>query len=498
MPTFDELFESYSSQNPVDNSQVAPPKEKTSVSFDEMVKKYQNPFEGLSKQEAVKLAQEKGLAGPTPEQERRVKGSVIGGFLGAPKALLQAPKALLSQINALVTGENNLEENLSERPAAFLSALDKAADYLPDAAKIRENIVQEDPEWYENILMGAGAGAPFGVGGALLGAAGGGLEEVLEKTDASPRTKAASRLGLIAASGIKGKKGLQPKPGQKRLFNFLKKQGLEDSQIAPILEKPGQSQKFLSKLASKEGKTKVILESIGEGLGETLEEIQFEHPSSKTVLGSHESQLIENKLNKALEKLPSKRRGAIERDVSEFLNSPRAAEDAINLWRDINDTFGSKNKKIQPLKAPLLEALETIDPALAEDFQLANQAYSNYASVRKNLSPKELGYLGQLTGPSGFVVSMILGNPWSMLKKWGVKVGASQVAREMVLNPNLKNISQKMSYAINKKSAPMIGLQLQEMAQEVEKWDEEAAEEIRKINPKDFITPPSKPKRNRR
>lgn len=441
-------------------------------------------FEGLSRSEIAKKGREKGVFGPTDEQEAKVKSSVISGLLGTPRALLGAPKAIADQAYALISGEEPGEESYSDFGKKAFGALDTAASYFPDPENVRRNLGGgEEMDLTERVLQGVGGGAL--VGAPILGGAFGALESGLENVE-SPRLKAAARLGLGAVTGLKGKKGLQPTAKQKPLFEFLKKSGLEDSQIALALEKPGAVKQGLAKLAKRGSKTDLVIESARNGLESVYENLAA-HPSFETVLAPFERSVIENELYSSLEKFPVKLRKQVLPDVQEFINGPQSFGEAVNLWQDINANFGSKSSRAQILKKPLLEAMEKIDPSLTKDFQMANEAYGNFASVRKNLKPETAGFLTKLVGPSGALVSLVFGNPWLAAKHLGLQQVSSLLAREMVLNPKLKNISQKLSYAINKKSLSMIKKQRDELADEIEKVDPQVSEELRKADPRDFI-----------
>jgi hypothetical protein len=434
----------------------------------------------------------------TKEDMQRYYTDIISGLGGLPHALTQLPKSVVSQIQTLFTGEDGeiSYETMDPTMRQIFQGLDTASEYLPQTEDIRKSMTDEEATALDRYIMAASQGAPFGPAGMATMTGFQGLEEGLEATEASPRVKAAARLGGMAAAGLKTKKGLQPKnAAEAQMMKFFKKYNIPDEQASIALSKPGSAKKWISKIASKKGKAEAILEATGEGLGSVYETLK-ESPAADAVLGTAERNLMESKLNVINDSFPVEIRKSIKGDLEEFYNSPRSAGDMINLWQDINQAFKGKKKQLQRLKEPIMEGLENIDPEFAKDFKNVNDAYSNYQEVRNIMKPGDWGFFSHLKGPAAVIGYILKGTPMGALKIGVPAYILTKLAREMIINPKLKNISKKLSYGISKRSLGVTQMTINELADEVKNIDEELAETIRSVDAKEILPSDKKTRTN--
>lgn len=481
--------------------------------------------EGYSPQEISSfLGSRKKPKKTTADNVERYASDVISGVAGVPHALTHLPDFLINQAKSLYSDEeesvtedldkylNYVSSTLNPVKSGITSILNKfmpesevtkiyeqipgsipelavkLRQALPSSEEVREKLTDQEIDTLDRYIMAASAGAPFGPGGALVGAGIQAGEDVLEASGASPRTKAATRLLALGATGLKGKKGLQAANAEESaILKLGRKAGMTDAEIAPALSEPSTFKKWLAKAAKKGGKAEAVLEMTGEGLGSIYENLKNEHEASQKVLAIPERQNMQSQLSEVLDSLPAKHKQFINQDIQDFHNSPQSASDMINLYQKISKTFDGDKAALQRLKGPIIEAMETVDPNLARDFQTVNKAWANYASVRNIMNPKEMGWMGHLKHPASLIATFLTGNPFLLAKGYALAHGVSFLAREMVMNPKLKNISKKIAYGINKKSYGAISVGIRELAKEVEKDDPELAEEIRKVKPKDLI-----------
>ena len=405
--------------------------------------------------------------------------SLASGLIGSPNAILQLPKALVNDINTAYTGKNDLEENLSKSGKRALNFLDTVASYLPNSSDIRQKLTgEENPDFINRLLIGAGSGAPFGPLGSGIGAGFQLLDEILNASQASPRTQSIVRLG---ANVVPVKvKGFTPTKRQAPVYNFLKENGLTDRQIAPILNDKSFINNTARKIAKKTGKTEAALADTNAALGGIFEKLK-EDQQSKVVPDQLLRSEIENSLNEKLMELPSDKRRRIQQDVNDYYNSARSASDAINLYRDINETFSEKNANIQSLKEPLLQQLDTTVPELAANFRILNEIYSNFADVRQSLKPTTLGAWLEQSLPYRILGGILTGNPF-LLKEAIGEAAVKTLAREMIINPKLKNLSKRLSIAIEKKSPGFAAAAQKQLSDELRKSSPEVADKLEELD----------------
>jgi hypothetical protein len=461
-----------------------------------------NDFKGLSKKESLAKAEELGLMGPSKERQSQIMGSVMGGLVGAPKAAVQFPRQVADWVQTLFTGKSGQE--LPESIQPFFDSLQEVADVLPSSGSIREGTIRSQlsenpelaqqtaempPDLLEKILGGVQGGATLGGGaGGILGGVQPTMEEGLEAIGASDRVKAGANLLLLGSTMLKPKEGLQFKPKEKPVGEFLRKSGLPDEQIAVVLAGKNPNRN-LNKLASKRGKSELILEATKSGMESVLETFE-QGPYSETVLDIPARVEMEQAMNETLQKLSAKERRYIQEDIQDFMNSPRTVGDAVNLYRDINKTYGTRNQAAMALKQHILEMLEKVDPQLATDFRLANEAYSGYATIRNEFRPKDLATIttNMAKNPSlALFAGALLGTPVLGLKAVGLGFLASRLAREMVLNPKFRNLSRKMGTQISRRSFATANQTKEELAIELDKIDPRLGSEFRKAKIEELL-----------
>jgi len=466
MPTFDELWDELDSGQSSSSS---------SSNFEELWSQLDKP----------KQAEGSSFL----DQASNAAISAASGLIGSPKALLQLPESLSKQAFALIRGRDPEREDYETKGRQALDLLEKLSSFLPDASDVRSKFIDEDPNLVEKIAMGAGSGLPFGGIGALVGGGGALLEEGLQSIDASPRVKAASHLTLAATAGLKSK-GLRPKKGQKPMMDLLKKAGMTDEQIAPILNNPNIKTATLSKLASNGKKTQAILEATQKGF-EPVYDLIRENPESARVLSPEKAVELQRTLDNSMKDLPTKFKKDIKVDMEDYFNSARDFNDTTSLIKKINQTFGGKSTDALRLKKSLNEALETMSPSLAKEFNLAQEAYSKFANLREELNPSVVNKfvpeaVFQYAKGAGTLAGIVV-NPLLTAKIIGSKMAAGTLARHLLLNPKLKNINQRFVYALNKRSLGMAQKVQKEMADEWEKIDPEVAKVIRESDISELI-----------
>lgn len=334
----------------------------------------------------------------------------------------------------------------------------KEAEKVKPWEKIREfseenlPIQEHDLEKYLERAGGLGLESLVTPGGPIVKAAkalgGAALGHGLEKVGAPAWAQAIAESAPFFYSG--GKKIPLTKQ-QKGLGEFLRKQGLTENEIAPLL-KTEQQLNTWSKWASKGPKSKELMEAIYQKSGGIYDSIVSEGKNLPALSSSSLSSMLSD-IEKITKSMPTKYRNLIKGDLSELKNSRKGAEDLINFWTDINAVIGPEvggKAIVGKLKDPLSKALSSISPELSSDFDLARKLYGTRANVSGHILNKrqldELIDLGEAMQFGGAIANRDMGKIASLI---GL-TGARKIAREMIINPRLQNISVRIGEAIKK------------------------------------------------
>lgn len=283
-----------------------------------------------------------------------------------------------------------------------------------------------------------------------------------------------------------GGKRIPLKTSQKNLGEFLRKQGLTENEITPLLKTPEQLARW-SKLASKGKKSRELMESIYQKTGNIYDSVISEGKNLPPLNATSKEKLL-REMTPIIESMPHKYRSLIEQDIQDFLTKGRAgAEDIINLDKDINAVIGAeKGGKaiVGKLKGPLSEALNSINPSLSNDYQLAKDFYRTRINVAGHILNKkqveDLIDVGEFATLGAGLFNRDIG---LIGKVMGVS-GARKLAREMLINPRLQNISIRIGEALKKNKFTLAEKYLNQFKDEVGKEDPELASSIDKIQPK--------------
>ena len=277
----------------------------------------------------------------------------------------------------------------------------------------------------------------------------------------------------------------------KEIIEFAKKMGMTDEQITPLIQS-NFKQKWLSKLAPKRGSTSEALENTKEGLNKVYGTIQNSSKAGKEILEKDNGKLI-NGLYQKLDEMPRTVRSLIDKDLGDLLDNKITGKSLINFWRDINSKYGSDKKILSTLKEPVKEALASISPDLAKDFEMVNKLYTKFYPIAKKLKPNLMTDIigaSEYIGGAGSVLSAIMGNYQPLLGMVGERA-ARKIAQQMLINPNLQQISEKMVLAINQNKPMVVRKLANSYAQIIGKYSPEYAEEIKNMGEnqyKEFIS----------
>lgn len=241
-------------------------------------------------------------------------------------------------------------------------------------------------------------------------------------------------------------KKILEKGSNKEIISSAKKFGLNDQQIAPLIQSEFK-QRWLSKLSPKGGRTQRILGETKKSLGEASEALSS-RPEAAIELTQPQQQRFLKELGEKGFKIASETRKRVNQDFVDLLRKPITSESMIELYRKLNKTLGTKSKEISMFKTPIKNMISEISPDLGKDFENLNNLFSRYYKIAGRLKPDLVSGLVNAAESMGLFGSFLTGNYLAM-KALLAEKGARITAREILLNPRLQQLGEKMLLSIN-------------------------------------------------
>lgn len=392
----------------------------------------------------------------TQKTPQGLGGKAIG------RGLSKALGNLLDLFTVKVDPERYPEERFS-----FEEVVDKLLPQSPEAGFAEKAI--ERGAGIAPYLLGGEAGLLGKLGRAGLS---GLFGQTTEELGGGPIAQTVAEMGGLAAPGL-GKR-IIPKKGQKEAVEMLRRRGVSEKEIAPLIPSERKSA-ILGKYGTRNFRTKNAAKKTRESLGNLYSQIAQEGEKGP-ILSSDRASLLQSNLNDKIEKLPASVRRVIKEDVSDLFNKPIKASDLTNLWQDLNSqinwkSIGGGKKRLNSLKEVLLGGIEEINPQMAKDFELTNELYSKFNKLYKNLQPQSLDRLLALGELGAVLGSFFKFGPKGLTSILGAE-GARHLSTEMLINPRLQNLSLQMVKALNQNKIGIAKKIQEKMKEEFEKSEE--------------------------
>jgi hypothetical protein len=330
------------------------------------------------------------------------------------------------------------------------------------------------------LVASGGSGA---VGTLLRSAIGGTLGETGKQLGLGETGQ-----GLLEAAGSAGPdlaKLIPTKGAQTQLADFARKQGLNEQQVGLTIGQQGPVRNFAEGVASKGKKTVEAFDDTKKALGRVWDTLRSSPEAQKTLSTQQSSKLVRGISNR-LSNLPAGTRNAISEDLKDLLKSPMKGDDLINFWQDINYNVQKGERGLGILKKDLQVALEELSPELGKDFKITNELYANFAKQAERMGPDTADQLIR-SGETGIALHAIVTGNFPVLKGLIGPVGGRIVAREMIINPRIQNLGERLILGI-KRGSPVIAKNAYDsLILELGKNSAEAAAAISDFDMEEFI-----------
>lgn len=405
-----------------------------------------------------------------PSKVRSLISAVPKGFI----------KELREQLEKAPFLGKQLKKMQEENPSLVRSNEDVALlieKYLPTRDSFAEKALERGGRIAPYAFLGGGNLAGQAVRSALAGFLGEGAKE----SGLPPWAQALAELPAFGFPSLAKK--INPSKSQKALVEGSRKLGLSEEEITPLIQSE-RKQKFLGKAAPRRGRTQNILKRTQKALGNVYEGLE-KSPAAVNALPTDASEKIIGSITDQLENFPSGVRKVIQEDFHDLLKKPITGQSLINFYRDINHYLGKGEQQLGILKEPIFKALESISPELASDFRLTNKLFTKYYPISNKLKPSLVSDLFGAGEAIRLLTGLSLGN-FPILTEIIGEHSARILARELLLNPRLQNISKKIVSALNENKIPFANQLAKQYAKEFEELDPEISEKLKGIDFKDL------------
>jgi len=319
-------------------------------------------------------------------------------------------------------------------------------------------------EFAENVAFRAGKTAPLLAGGefkgpeiagrSILSATGG---QTAEELGLGPFGQLAAEFPGLAGPNI-FEKNIIPKKSQKEFVEFLRNQNLSEEAIAPFLGQERKGSGLFSAFSNRGKRAQESLNLAREGRNTAYSNLRSLPESQIQITPQIQNELFKE-VNSHLKQLPVETRNLLKDDLNKFLNSEKNLGDLSILYNSVNFQFPKRGgKTLQNVNRLIEESITKLSPEFGEQFKLTNEVGRKYHQVRDSLKPNvytdAIKFFQIAKAPIQVAAGVFTGNYPVILEVLG-EVAAKEVAREMITNPRLQNLSGKMASAI-KNSSPQL------------------------------------------
>ena len=396
-----------------------------------------------------------------------------------PDQMKSQPQQELSRTRSVVSA---LPKGVIESLQGISDLVNLPMDYLikkvaPEFSKKKENLRQAEIEAVErflptkegaaeDILRFVGQNIPAastgGAGLAMKGAQAlsGGLAKKSLKELGAPEwvQDLGSGISMMAPGLTKAgvSKVLKPSASQKQVVDFLRKKGLTDKQITPIIQNE-KKLAVLSKVAFKYPEQGKFASELQKSLGDLYEDIASKG-SHKPLTGNGLDGLTKG-IQDTLLKINPRYRSAVSKDIENLFSEPVTFKSLQEFKEAINDSVshmtGGK-KSIGAIKGPIEQAMKHIDPKLYAEQKILDVSYGKMKNFLKNMTKSQSEGLLKLEKVNPAVAAAMGLKFAAMPKLAALGIAAPVAARQFLINPRLQRIHSKMWEELGKNKIPQV------------------------------------------
>ena len=265
----------------------------------------------------------------------------------------------------------------------------------------------------------------------------------------------------------------------KSIIEHARKLGISDEALTPLLQSETK-QKWLSKLIPRGESTQKALKQSKNEIGNAYQTIQKSPEAAKKIDPNSADKFIKS-ITEQLDEMPRAVRKKIEGDLGDLLGKDITGDKLIDFYKKVNYNLSSDTKQLANLKNPIKEAIKSISPETAKDFEFINELHSKYYPIASRLKPTIADQVINAAESIGLFGSAITGYYPGLVHILGEKA-ARKLAKEMILNPRLQQLSSKTIDAMNA-NKPLVLYKLKNIIKdELKMVSPEASKELESLS----------------
>lgn len=369
--------------------------------------------------------------------------------------VVKEPSRFRSLISAPIKGAVKAGQELARATSMFSTSpfspqLEErlTEELLPTQEKLPEELLERGGKLATYLAGGEGSllskGLRSGVG-ALAG-------QTVKGLGGGEIAQDIAELASMSAPDLA--KNLVAKKSQSRVVNFLKNKGWTDREITPLIQDPKKIARY-AKFSSKGEKVASLNKDIYNKFDSLYSDVRSTGESLPALKGEQVDSFLGDFEN-IWEKIPRRYRRKIQGEVDDLFNSPMKFSDFVDFNQAVNAEIGAEEggrAVLGRLKEATQDAQRMISPELSEELALTNELYSRRANFAKHMKPKQIDDLAEAGKIYGLAAGIADGN-FGIIKGVIGLTGARKLAREILINPRLQNISDKMLKAFQENKIP--------------------------------------------
>ena len=342
--------------------------------------------------------------------------------------------------------------------------------------------LSENPEGIERTFKNIGEYLQLAKGGGLkktlakgIGLAAGeeGVGELLGE-EARNAYKIVAPLGIKSAEPLATGKhntgestlkvAVEKDPELKKLYDYGKSIGMEDSQLAPILQ-PDWKTKLFGKFSKKTSAVKNQIDQTKARIGENYNALKQKGQQQGVLNPTQQYDLYSDLVDvygdmsktNVFSDDTKKVLSTIEEAIGNVSNNPQTIEELINTYQNLNGIPNWKaaqdgTRRLRQVNEIFQKAISNKSKSIGEEFALTNKMYQRQAKFRGDLGVRrnveDILTIGETVGlVSGLAYGIVTGDFGKAGSILGIS-GARRLGTQLLTNPKLQGIHRNMMKAL--------------------------------------------------
>jgi hypothetical protein len=335
----------------------------------------------------------------------------------------------------------------------FKKAQEVIEERIPTQGEFAEKGLERAGEMVMPALL---SGAPLlgSIGRSLVGGFG---AQAVEEAGGGALAQAVPELAAFAAPSA-ARRIVPSGKDQERILELGRRHLMTEEQLAPLMPE-ARKRRFFGRFAYGGEGTQERMHETAAGIGNIYQTLSSS-PNAQQALSPSSLQRFANSMRTIGRQLPHAIRSQLTHDAMDLVRAAQqrggvTGDELMNFYHDINSRYNLGRKQLQLFKNPIREALHSLNPDLADDFETINRMYQKSMQIGRVLRPSEYEELISLGEAYEVAASAATLEPGRLIRVLGV-VGFRKFSEKMLTSPRLQNLLRKSQEAILQNNLPII------------------------------------------